>query len=368
MVIPDLSFWRGKRVLVTGHTGFKGAWLALWLQRLGAHVGGYALEPPTDPNLFEAACVGPGMESTTGDIRDTAALTRVGARFRPQVMFHLAAQPLVRRSYRDPVETYSTNVMGTVSVLEAARTWPDLRAVVVVTSDKCYENREWIWGYREDEAMGGVDPYSSSKGCAELVTAAYRRSFFAANRAGGPVGIASARAGNVIGGGDWAEARLVPDMYRAFSGGQGLVIRSPDSVRPWQHVFEPLRGYLLLAERLFKDPGRHAEGWNFGPSEVDAWTVEQVTRAAAALWGQDALWSVSRDPDAPHEATSLRLDFSKARIRLGWQPHWDLTAALRETMSWYRAFAQRQDMAAFSKAQLAAYLDSAERKQGLLAV
>jgi CDP-glucose 4,6-dehydratase len=264
-------FWKGKRVLVTGHTGFKGGWLSLWLQQMDAEVCGYSLPAPTDPSLFVVAHIADGIRSVEGDIRDLEHLKRVVAEFRPEIVFHLAAQPLVRQSYRDPVETYSTNVMGTVNVLEAVRQVGGVRVVVSITSDKCYENREWCWAYRENEAMGGYDPYSSSKGCAELVTAALRNSFFHPDKfAEHGVAVASARAGNVIGGGDWAKDRLVPDMIRAFMCRETVVVRSPNAVRPWQHVLDPLSGYLRLAEKLWESGGEFAEAWNFGPAEDDA--------------------------------------------------------------------------------------------------
>ena len=282
------SFWKDKRVLITGHTGFKGGWLSIWMQRLGATVAGYALDPPTETSLFDAAQVAESMTSVIADVRDLDRLDGFVSEFRPQVIFHMAAQSLVRRSYADPVDTYGSNVMGTVHVLEAARRCGDVRAVVNVTSDKCYENREWPWGYRENEPMGGHDPYSSSKGCAELITSAYRRSYFSSEPATGrsaPPALASARAGNVIGGGDWAEDRLVPDIMRAFLSGQAVVIRNPGSVRPWQHVLEPLRGYLTLAERLHNEGSDFAQAWNFGPSDNDARPVGWLVDRLCSLWG-----------------------------------------------------------------------------------
>jgi CDP-glucose 4,6-dehydratase len=355
MVAPDPSFWRGKRVLVTGHTGFKGSWLALWLKALGCRLAGIALSPPTTPSLFDIARVGSEIESRIADIRDLDALVGFTLECQPEIVFHLAAQSLVRPSHRDPIETFSTNVMGTANVLESARHCESIRAIVVVTSDKCYENREWAWGYRENEAMGGADPYSASKGCAELVVSAYRRSFFQ-DSDGRRVGICSARAGNVIGGGDWAEDRLFPDIHRAFGAGQTLAVRNPGAVRPWQHVFEPLRGYLALAENVFAEPAKFDEAWNFGPSDVEDWSVEKVVAAAARLWGRGAKWVVRPDSKGPHEARSLRLDCSKAHARLGWRPVWNLDVALRETITWYRAFAEREDMGRFSRSQLDRYL------------
>ncbi len=344
------GFWAGKRVLVTGHTGFKGGWLSLWLQKLGAEVHGYALNPPTEPNLCTVAGVAQGMAaSTIADIRDPARMAEAMRAARPDIVFHLAAQPLVRLSYAEPVETYSTNVMGTVSLLEAIRQTPSVKAVVNITSDKCYENREWLWPYREDEALGGHDPYSSSKACAEIVTAAYRRSFLEA--AG--VGLASARAGNVIGGGDWAADRLLPDFFRALDAGKPLVIRSPNAVRPWQHVLEPLSGYLALAERLFADRQAFAEGWNFGPIDQDArpvsWIVEQLTAARAG-----ASWQLDRNPQL-HEANYLKLDSSKARACLGWQPRWNLQTALARTVEWHDGWRGGRDMRALTLSQISAY-------------
>jgi len=338
------SFWRGKRVFLTGHTGFKGGWLSLWLQELGAELTGYSLQPPTRPSLFEKARVGAGMTSIIGDIRDGSKLIAAIREAAPDIVIHMAAQPLVRRSYVDPVETYATNVMGTVHLLEAARHCATARAVVNVTTDKCYENREWLWPYRENEAMGGYDPYSSSKGCAELVTAAYRNSYFnVTTHAHHQLALASARAGNVIGGGDWAEDRLVPDILNAFSRGVPVMIRHPHAVRPWQHVLEPLRGYLTLAERLFTDGASYAEAFNFGPREDDAQPVEWVVRQLAAKWGDAAVWR----PDGanhPHEASLLRLDVSKAAHRLAWRPVLDLDAGLQLTVDWVRADLDGQDM------------------------
>jgi CDP-glucose 4,6-dehydratase len=335
------EFWRGRRVFLTGHTGFKGGWLALGLQRLGAEVMGYALAPPDGPNLYNVARVADGMRSVIGDIRDAGRLSEVMAGFRPEVVLHLAAQPLVLRSYVDPVETYSTNVMGTVNVLEAVRKAPSIRAVVNVTTDKCYENREWVWGYREDEAMGGYDPYSSSKGCAELVTSAYRRSFLQAKG----VALASARAGNVIGGGDWAEDRLVADLLRAFTAGRPAVVRNPLSTRPWQHVLEPLSGYLQLARRLYDEGQAFAEGWNFGPHDVDARTVGWIADTLVAKWGRGASWTTD-DRTHRHEAHYLKLDISKAKARLDWQPVWNLSQALSRIVDWQQAWMAERDMKA----------------------
>lgn len=352
----DKSFWRDRRVLVTGHTGFKGGWLALWLECLGAEVSGYALAPATSPNLYEAANVSRGLKgSVIADIRDLNRLRDVIRRARPEIVIHMAAQPLVRSSYADPIETYSVNVVGTVTLLEAIRRAGGVRAVVSVTSDKCYENREWAWGYRESDPMGGFDPYSSSKGCAELATAAMRASFFHPESwSEHKVAVASARAGNVIGGGDWAEDRLVPDLIRAFTAGRAAAVRRPEAVRPWQHVLEPLSGYLVLAQRLVQDGPAYAEGWNFGPWESDAREVGWLSRRVSELWGDGARCEGDRGVH-PHEATFLKLDCSKARARLGWRPRWQLDRALEETVAWYRAFYRGTDIRALSVGQIEAY-------------
>lgn len=351
------EFWRGKRVFLTGHTGFKGGWLALWLADLGAEVYGYALPPPTEPNIFTVANLRDRLaRSTIADIRDAAALTQAMQAAQPDIVFHLAAQPLVRYSYIAPVETYAANIMGTVNLLEATRQTPGVKAAVNVTTDKCYENREWVWPYRENEAMGGFDPYSSSKACSELVTAAYRRSFLE------PAGIhlASARAGNVIGGGDWAADRLVPDFLRALDAGQTLTIRSPLATRPWQHVLEPLSGYLILAEKLFTAGQSFAEAWNFGPEEADArpvrWIVEYLCSQVP-----DAAWQSDASPQ-PHEANTLNLDSSKAKAQLGWRPRWNLQTALGMTLAWHRAWRQGEDMAAFSVQQIHEYAAAARQE------
>lgn len=349
------AFWHGKRVLLTGHTGFKGSWLSLWLQSMGAHVVGYALAPPTQPSLFEVADVGAGMTSVLGDIRDLAKLQAVFAEHSPEVVIHMAAQPLVRYSYQNPVETYTTNVMGTVHLLEAVRHSPGVKAVVNITTDKCYENREWVWGYRENEPMGGYDPYSNSKGCAELVSASYRSSFFHPDHyAQHGVALATVRAGNVIGGGDWAQDRLIPDVLTAFEQGRVAHIRNPRAIRPWQHVLEPLRGYLTMAERLFEQGPQFAEGWNFGPNDEDAKPVGWIVAQMAELWGQNAQWQID-DAKHPHEANYLKLDISKARSRLDWHPALRLNDALKLIVDWSRLHQGGHDMRAFTLAQIHDY-------------
>ncbi len=351
----NTNFWYGKRVLLTGHTGFKGSWLSLWLQSMGAQVVGYALTPPTNPSLFEIAEVGKGMTSIIGDIRDLERLRTVFAEHKPEIVIHMAAQALVRYSYIEPVETYSTNVMGTVNLFEAVRNTNSVKAVVNVTSDKCYENREWVWGYRESEAMGGHDPYSNSKGCAELVTAAYRNSYFHSDKyKEHGIAVATGRAGNVIGGGDWAEDRLIPDIMRAITQGKPVNIRNPDAIRPWQHVLEPLSGYLLLAQKLHEEGAAYAEGWNFGPDDEDAqpvqWIVEKLTKA----WDERASW-VLDGGNHPHEAHYLKLDCSKAKARLDWHPKWHLEDSLGAITDWYRAYQDAKDMRAFSLGQIQRY-------------
>lgn len=328
------DFWKGKKVFLTGHTGFKGSWMSLWLQSLGAEVTGFALSPPTDPSLFALADVAGGMRSVIGDIRDQDLLFNAMREARPEIVLHMAAQPLVRYSYQHPVETYATNVMGTVHLLEAVRTLGGVKAVVNVTTDKCYENREWVWGYRENEPMGGYDPYSNSKGCAELVTASYRSSFFnPADYARHGTAVATARAGNVIGGGDWAQDRLIPDIVAAFAANKPVHIRNQDAIRPWQHVLEPLRGYLMLAERLYNDGPAFAEAWNFGPNDDDAKPVGWIVKALTQLWGEGAHWQCDAG-EHPHEATYLKLDISKVRQRLGWQPQLRLNDALQLIVDW----------------------------------
>lgn len=346
------SFWRGRRVFVTGHTGFKGGWLSLWLERLGAQVTGYALPPPTTPSLFDTAQVGRGMTSVIGDLLDLPKLAQAMDAARPEVVLHLAAQPLVHAGYDDPVETYRTNVMGTVHLLEAVRRTPGVRAVVNITTDKCYENREWVWGYRETDRLGGFDPYSNSKACSELVTQSFRSAFFPPERhAQHGVAIASARAGNVIGGGDWGTDRLIPDILRSIAAGEAVRIRRPDSIRPWQHVLEPLSGYLLLAEKLHGDAARYGGGWNFGPRDEDARPVRWIVDLLTRLWGPEARWQVDTAPH-PHEARFLKLDISHARDMLGWGPRLPLARALEWIVEWHRALAAGADMRALCLAQL----------------
>ncbi len=343
--------WQGRRVLLTGHTGFKGSWLALWLRQMGAEVIGYALPPVGEPNLYQLTGLDSDLTSVLADVRHLDDLCRTFAEHQPEVVFHLAAQALVLPSYESPVETYATNVMGSVHVLEAARRHPGVRAMVMVTSDKCYENREWIWPYRENEPMGGHDPYSNSKGCAELVTAAYRASYFSSDDS---PAVASARAGNVIGGGDWAVDRLLPDIIRAVLAGEPVHIRSPAAIRPWQHVLEPLAGYLRLAEHLLLHGHDYAEGWNFGPADNDTRSVGWIVEHLAELFGPEMSWSQDRGPH-PHEAHTLKLDSSKARTRLDWRPRLDLQETLRWVVEWYQAHRRGDDMRRLCEAQITRY-------------
>jgi CDP-glucose 4,6-dehydratase len=348
---PDPAFWAGRSVLVTGHTGFKGAWLSLWLGRLGARVSGLALAPETNPNLFDGAGLSGQIDSHIGDIRTLETVRGCFGATAPEIVIHMAAQALVRPSYRDPLGTYATNVMGTAHVLEAVRATPSVRAVVVVTSDKAYANREWPYGYRETEALGGHDPYSSSKACAELVTSAYRASFLAER----DCRVATARAGNVIGGGDWSEDRLIPDIVQAFLGGRSVEIRAPHATRPWQHVLEPLSGYLRLAEALCDDDGAAvAEAWNFGPADEDCRPVGAIVETLAREWGDGAAWHLS-EKTHPHEATFLKVDASKARAFLGWDRRLRLDAALAWTTAWHRAYAQGASALDLTLAQIGAY-------------
>lgn len=351
----EKDFWHGKRVLLTGHTGFKGSWLSIWLHCLGAVVSGYALKPPTEPSLFNICRIADLVDSREGDVRDLDNVCCVMQSVQPDIVIHMAAQPLVRVSYQSPVETYQTNVMGTVHVLEAVRRTPSVRAVINVTTDKCYENKEWFWGYRENESMGGYDPYSNSKACSELVTAAFRSSFFnPADYDKHGVAIATARAGNVIGGGDWAEDRLIPDFLRAMNSGEKIRIRNPKAVRPWQHVLEPLCGYLMLAQRLCEEGATFAEGWNFGPDDNDAQPVEWIVQELCRLWGKNAGHELDDDVH-PHEAGYLKLDCSKAKMRLDWKPRWCLQEALFRIVAWNKAYCDQQDMQVMCLQQIADY-------------
>ena len=365
----DLAFWKSRRVFLTGHTGFKGSWLALWLEALGAEVCGYSLEPPTEPNHYSLLGLEGRIRSVRGDIRELESLEAAMVAFAPEVVLHMAAQPLVRLSYQQPVETYAVNVLGTVNLLDAVRRAHTVRSVVVVTSDKCYENREWQQAYQEHEAMGGHDPYSSSKGCAELVTSAYRRSFFHPDSwPGHQVGIASARAGNVIGGGDWAPDRLVPDIVRAWAAGEAALIRNPEAVRPWQHVLEPLSGYLLLAQRLYSDGPQFAESWNFGPADGDACPVRYVVEKMARIWNENGGGALESKParweydkaEHVHEAHLLRLNSAKAVARLGWSPRWGLDETLAHTAEWYKGFYGGRDVRERSLRQIEAYMQPAQ--------
>ena len=349
------SFWQGKKVLITGHTGFKGSWLSLWLQSMGASVVGYALEPPTQPSLFEVAGVADGMTSIIGDVRNLGHLQSAFAEHNPEIVFHLAAQPLVRYSYESPVETYTTNVIGTMNMLESVRHSDSVQVVVSITSDKCYQNKEWHWGYRENDRLGGHDPYSSSKACAETVIAAYRDSYFppdAYERHG--VALASTRAGNVIGGGDWAKDRLIPDIMKAILENRPVVIRSPKAIRPWQHVLEPLNGYLCLAEQMWTRGPKLAQAWNFGPNSEDAKTVSWIAEYLTSSWGDGACWELD-SRQHPHEDTYLKLDCSKARNLLGWAPKLHLSIALEWIAEWYRGYQQGDDMRSLTEDQIARF-------------
>jgi len=349
------DIYRGKRVLITGHTGFKGSWLSLLLNELGADVYGFALEPPTSPSLYKEAKIDELVTSYIGDVRDLYYLTKVIQEVQPEIVFHMAAQPLVRESYKIPVETYSTNVMGTVHLLEACRSTSSVKAIVNVTTDKCYENKEWHWGYRENEPMGGYDPYSNSKGCSELITSAYRNSFFNPSEyKNHGVAVATARAGNVIGGGDWAEDRLIPDFIRAISKGEKVRIRSPFAIRPWQHVLEPLSGYLRLAELLYTEGPKFAQAWNFGPYDHDARNVEWITNTICEFWGDEASFEIDIKPQ-PHEANYLKLDCSKANAELNWFPKWDIQTTLKSIVDWNKAYLNNEDIREVTKRQIHQY-------------
>ncbi|MFZ4522777.1 MAG: CDP-glucose 4,6-dehydratase [Bacteroidales bacterium] len=351
------GIYKNKRVLITGHTGFKGSWLSILLHGLGADVYGYALDPPTNPCLYKLANIEELVTSFIGDIRDYVNLQEVFEKIKPEIVIHMAAQPLVRESYLNPVDTYAINVMGTVNLFEAIRKTKGIRAVVNVTTDKCYENREWHWGYRENEPMGGYDPYSNSKGCSELVTSSFRNSYFNPsdyNKHG--VAIASARAGNVIGGGDWASDRLIPDFIRAISIGQKITIRSPYAIRPWQHVLEPLTGYLILGEKLLSHGPKFADAWNFGPDDADAKNVEWITKKTCKLWGNGASYIIDKNTQ-PHEANYLKLDCSKAKAQLGWSPKWNIRKSLQEVIKWNKAYLNGINAREITIDQICAYFN-----------
>jgi len=335
------KFWRGKKVLVTGHTGFKGSWLSLWLQQLGAQVTGYALEPPTEINMFELAGISKGMKSITADVRDLENLKKVFRKEQPEIVIHLAGQPIVKLSYDDPILTYTTNVMGTAHILEAAKNISSTRAMVCITSDKCYENNAWVWGYRENDKLGGSDPYASSKACAELIISAYRNSYMRFPQFN--ISLASTRAGNVIGGGDWARDRLVPDIMRNFINKETVLIRNPKATRPWQHVLEPLSGYLMLAESLYREGNKFAEAWNFGPNIDQSKPVSFIVDYLTKGWGEGATWKLDEGYH-PHEDLLLALDSSKAKRLLKWHPKLSLKETLDWTIDWYKAYANNEDM------------------------
>ncbi len=353
--MTDQKFWRRRKVFVTGHTGFKGSWLCLWLHKLGADVTGYALKPPTVPSLFTLSRIDGLVKSVIADVRDSGLLREAIRSAAPEIVIHMAAQPLVLDSYKNPVETYDTNIMGTINVLEAIRTCNSVKALINVTTDKCYENREWIWGYRENDPLGGYDPYSNSKACSELVTKAYRSSFFnPGNYSKHGVGIASARAGNVIGGGDWTAGRLVPDCAMALLKGEKIRIRNPHAIRPWQHVLEPLCGYLTLAERLCHEGPGYGESWNFGPNDDDARPVEWVAKSICAKWGENSGYEIDT-VEHPYEAGYLKLDCSKAKTGLGWYPRWDLEKAIDSVVRWTRAYRENKDMREICLMQIEEY-------------
>ena len=344
------SFWIGKRVFLTGHTGFKGSWISLWLSLLGAEVRGYALRPSSSPSLFNEAKVGKVIDSNIGDIRDQDALSESLIEFSPDILIHMAAQPLVRYSYDEPIETYEVNVIGTAKVLEVARNCDHLKAIINITTDKCYENDGRVKGYKEDDPMGGYDPYSSSKGCAELVTSAYRRSFLQEQG----IGLASVRAGNVIGGGDWADDRLIPDILRSFEKNEPVVIRNPKATRPWQHVLEPLSGYLVLAQKMYNNQNKYAEAWNFGPNEQDVKPVDWVLDKMISKWS-DSSWKLDQNSN-PYEAGFLKLDISKAKSKLDWKPVWELSYTLERIIDWHKAWLNNEDMQAVCLAEIKEYI------------
>lgn len=357
-MVVDSNFWKGRKVLITGHTGFKGGWLSVWLDSLGAEVTGYSLAPYTQPCLYEVANIRNRVNDYISDVRELDSIRNAIKEHRPEIIFHMAAQPLVRHSYKDPVDTYSTNVIGTVNVLEVVRLEKCAKVIINITSDKCYENREWVWGYRENDRLGGHDPYSNSKACAELVTSAYRDSYFSSkdwHEHG--VAISSVRAGNVIGGGDWSEDRLIPDIWRSIQSNQSLIIRNPGAIRPWQHVLEPLYGYILLAQRLWENGKDYSEAWNFGPADGNCKNVASVVGRFLDLWGADITWSTTDEPQ-PKEATYLKLDSSKAQDRLGWHRKWDIEETLVAVIEWYKAYADNKDMHRFMISQIEKYSNS----------
>lgn len=354
------KFWNNKRVFITGHTGFKGSWLCLWLDELGAKVTGYSLDPPTKPSLFDLCNINNIINSIKGDVRDLNILHQAISDTKSEVVIHMAAQPLVRESYHNPVETYAINVMGTVNVLESARKAHGVKALINVTTDKCYENREWLWGYREDEPLGGYDPYSNSKACSELATAAYRNSFFnSAEYATHGVAVASARAGNVIGGGDWAKDRLIVDCINALLQGQKIRIRNPHAIRPWQHVLEPLAGYLKLAEKLYCNGSEFAESWNFGPNDNDAKSVEWIVTKFCQKWQGSAGYYIDKGKH-PHEANYLKLDCSKAKCRLNWYPKWNLEKTIDSIIEWIIAYQTGANLREICLKQIAEYMGDGE--------
>ncbi len=351
------KFWRGKRVFLTGHTGFKGSWLAIWLNAMGAKVMGYALKPPTEPSIFKLCQVDKITKTIIADIRDGKKLEKSILKFKPEIIIHMAAQPLVRESYKNPHETYETNIMGTVNLFEAARKCKAVKAIVNVTTDKCYENKEHLRGYKESEPLGGYDPYSSSKACSEIVTSAYRNSFFnfkEYKKHG--VALASARAGNVIGGGDWADDRLIPDIIRAISKGKKVLIRNPKAIRPWQHVLEPLSGYLSLAEKLYKNGNKYACAWNFGPKDTDAKPVEWIVKRMCAKWGNNAVYTIDKGRH-PHEAHYLKLNCSKAKTEMNWIPRWNLAKAIDKTIEWTLAYKKKENLHKMCLKQINEYME-----------
>jgi CDP-glucose 4,6-dehydratase len=347
------NFWKGKRVLITGHTGFKGSWLSLWLQTLGAKLSGLSLENHSSPNMFDLCNIGASMDNFMGDIKDFDFVYGSVSKIRPEIVIHMAAQSLVRYSYQNPIETYATNIMGTVNLFESLRKIGGVKSIINVTSDKCYENKEWLWGYRENERLGGYDPYSNSKACSELVTSAYRLSFY--QDLG--IGLASARAGNVIGGGDWSTNRLIPDVIKSFIENKSVVIRSPNAIRPWQHVLEPLSGYLTLAEALWKDRVSYEQAWNFGPKVEDCKPVSWIVDNLSKLWGVDAKWSIDIESHH-HEAKYLKLDATKARELLSWNQKWDIQEGLEKSFSWYKAWLSGHDLNYFTLQQINEYMAS----------